>query len=148
MLKPRSLRLSKSALFLTAGCLGAFLAGAAAFASTQTSTAVIHGCYATKTGVLRRIPSTGHCKRGEKALNWNGKGIQGIQGVKGDPGSAGADGTSIGSRVRLVGAPMFAVPTTSIASDTPQVSALSLVGASWGSGTRRSGSGSRRSSDL
>src|SRR4051794_16860136 len=87
---------SKSALLVVAGCCGAFLAGAVAFASTQTSTAVIHGCYSPKTGFLRRIPAKGHCKSGEKSLNWNGKGIQGVQGtqgIKGDAGQPGADGS-------------------------------------------------------
>ena len=73
---------------------------------------MIHGGYSTKTGVLRRIPSTRHCKSGEKSLNWNGKGIQGIQGVKGDPGPPGADGTTIAGRVRLSSAESFAIPTT------------------------------------
>lgn len=97
---------SKSALLVVAGCCGAFLAGAVAFASAQTSSATIHGCYSTKTGVLRRISASGHCKSGERGLNWNVKGRRGRigltgsqgaigpQGGTGSQGTAGADGTT------------------------------------------------------
>ena len=71
-----SIPTSRPIIASLAVCLGALLGGAGAIASTQTSTSVIHGCYATRTGVLRRIPATKHCKTGEKSLNWNGKGIQ------------------------------------------------------------------------
>src|SRR4051794_10556231 len=85
--------MSKPALCVIAGCCGAFLAGAVAFATTQTSTAVIHGCYSKKSGVLRRISSTGHCRSGEKTLKWNVQGIQGLPGTHGPDGTKGADGT-------------------------------------------------------
>jgi hypothetical protein len=96
-----SISLSRPAIAIIAAFSGVLIAGAGAVAATQTSTAVIHGCYSTKTGVLRRIRATGHCKSGERTLNWNAQGIRGIRGVKGETGSPGIDGTTVVDRMRL-----------------------------------------------
>jgi hypothetical protein len=54
-----------------------------ALAAIPDRNGVIHGCRNTRTGLLRVIKSTAHCRVGERALNWNVRGPQGPQGRRG-----------------------------------------------------------------
>lgn len=87
MTLPRSLIVVVAAL---AAGLGATVAG---FAASQSSSGVIHACYSTKTGGMRRVSATAHCKSGERALKWNVTGLQGSQGLPGSNGTNGTNGT-------------------------------------------------------
>lgn len=71
--------------------VGAFVAGAAAFAAVPGPDKVIHGCRQKITGVVRVIDptATGPLQKrlpGEEPLDWN---QQGATGVKGDNGATG-----------------------------------------------------------
>jgi hypothetical protein len=81
-------------LAVVAFILGAFSAGAIAVAqSGGTSTDVVNGCVAKKTGTLRVLAKgTTKCKKGESALSWNKQGPAGAPGDGGAAGAAGAQG--------------------------------------------------------
>lgn len=68
------------------------LAGGIAWATTQVSGNVIHGCYDKNSGVLRVVSVEGACRPSELAIAWNQTGPQGLQGPKGDKGDTGATG--------------------------------------------------------
>jgi hypothetical protein len=69
----------------------ALAVGGVAYATIPGSGGLVSGCYSKKDGTLRVIDSsTGQCKIGEAALNWN---QTGPQGPKGDAGPAGPQGT-------------------------------------------------------
>jgi hypothetical protein len=70
------------------------VAAGAAYAAIPDSAGVIHGCYATRLGLLRVIdPSAGQkCASLEKPLDWNQKGPQGAPGLQGPAGPKGDTG--------------------------------------------------------
>ncbi len=75
----------------------AVMAGAAAIsaATDGTTGATIHGCQNLRHGLVRIVPDASACKRSEKALQWNDRGLQGDPGAagpKGDPGPKGETG--------------------------------------------------------
>jgi hypothetical protein len=71
-----------------------------ALAAIPDRNGVIHGCRNTRTGLLRVIKSTAHCRVGERALNWN---VRGPQGPQGPPGPQGEPGASLESFEALSG---------------------------------------------
>jgi hypothetical protein len=78
----------KLVVVLVALALGAGVA----VASIPDRNGVIHGCRNARTGVLRVIKSTAHCRVGERPLNWNAQGPQGVPGPMGPQGPAGPQG--------------------------------------------------------
>ena len=52
-------------------------AGVAIAAIPDSGSGLVHGCYSTKTGVLRVVDPAKkqHCKSGERSLNWNQRGV-------------------------------------------------------------------------
>jgi hypothetical protein len=72
------------------------LAAGVAFAAepgarTPTS-AVINACINKKTRLVRIVPASGSCKRGESVLAWNAQGPAGGRGANGSAGAAGPAG--------------------------------------------------------
>lgn len=82
-LRPRTIALAVG--------LAALAATGIAYATIPGPGGVIHGCYDTKTGVLRVIdPSAGGlCSLKETDLQWNQTGPQGLAGPQGAPGPRG-----------------------------------------------------------
>jgi len=80
--------------WLTLAVVAALAAGGGwAFAATTASNGVIHACAAKHGGALRLAR---RCKRNERAVSWNVRGIpgkNGINGTNGTNGSPGANGT-------------------------------------------------------
>ncbi len=66
--------------------------GAYAFTSVARSSAVIHGCYQKKTGIVRVIAAHKKCRTSEKAITWNQNGARGMPGVEGRQGPKGDAG--------------------------------------------------------
>jgi hypothetical protein len=83
--------------------------------NSGTQTGVIHGCVNKSTGTLR-ISRTSHCRRSERGLAWNSRGLPGVQGAKGDPGPSGIAGAArIRGQIQLPGVSSqqtFDVPLT------------------------------------
>jgi hypothetical protein len=81
-------------LVVVAFILGAFSAGAIAVAqSGGSSSAVVNGCVAKKSGQLRVLAKgKTKCKSGESALSWNKQGPAGAAGAAGASGAAGTQG--------------------------------------------------------
>jgi hypothetical protein len=90
-----SMRPTTSA-FLAAGITATIMGGGFAYASIPSSaTAVISGCYDTKSGDLRVIDAQGGGKcsaKTETALTWNQQGPKGDGGATGPQGTPGAQG--------------------------------------------------------
>jgi hypothetical protein len=74
-----------------------------ALAAIPDRNGVIHGCRITRTGLLRVIKSTAHCRAGERPLNWNVQGPQGVPGPQGPMGPQGEPGASLESFEALNG---------------------------------------------
>ena len=76
--------------------LAVFLAlGGGAFAAVSGipgAGGVIDGCYQKAKGNLRVIKSNKKCRKSEKAVSWNEKGLKGDTGQTGGAGQAGASG--------------------------------------------------------
>ncbi|MFL5821966.1 MAG: hypothetical protein ACJ764_00830 [Solirubrobacteraceae bacterium] len=68
-------------------------AAAIAVAATQSSSGVIHACYAKSGGALRRT-GNGKCKSSERAISWNQRGPRGPRGPKGATGPRGPKGAT------------------------------------------------------
>jgi hypothetical protein len=71
--------------------------GGLAVAAIPDSSGVIHGCYKKKKGTLRLV-SGSKCKKSEKSITWNQKGVAGTNGAagaKGDKGNQGDAGTAV-----------------------------------------------------
>src|SRR3954467_14676411 len=77
-----------------AACTGAALlaGGAMAIGAVPGSNGTINGCYAKKTGTLRVVSASAHCKRSETRISWNQKGLKGDTGAAGPAGARGAIG--------------------------------------------------------
>ena len=82
-----SLRPIVAAAFL-AGTLATLLFAAGALAAPG----MIHVCYNTHTGAMRRIEATQSCKAEEVHIHWNADGVQGAKGVTGASGAQGEAG--------------------------------------------------------
>ena len=71
-------------------------AGGIAYATIPGDDGVIHGCYLTRTGLLRVIdPTTSSCTSFETPIDWNQTGPEGPsgpQGPQGEPGPPGPQG--------------------------------------------------------
>jgi len=68
------------------------LAGAAALSAATEGDGTIRACQHVRHGLIRVIPVTGSCKKGEKPISWNQLGPKGDKGDKGDPGDPGPQG--------------------------------------------------------
>lgn len=78
-------------IIAVAGAIAIAAGGTAiALASIPDGQGVIHGCYTVKTGALRVIDAGKgqKCATGQKALNWNQKGVRGPAGPAGVSGYA------------------------------------------------------------
>src|SRR5918996_1090120 len=56
---------------------------------------VYAGCYRVATGALRMISTSRRCRKNERRVTWNRRGLagpRGLQGLVGPPGPAGVDG--------------------------------------------------------
>jgi type VI protein secretion system component Hcp len=82
----RSLRVAVPAL-LAVGVGGAYAAG-----QSSTAPAVINACYATKGSEKGLLRIDVRCRKGERSIKWNQKGLRGLPGVNGTDGSDGAPG--------------------------------------------------------
>lgn len=60
--------------------------------TSPQASAVIHGCYSVKHGVLHIAPAHRRCGRGERGISWNRTGPQGPAGAQGPAGPQGATG--------------------------------------------------------
>ncbi len=58
----------------------------------QASSAVIHACVNTKTRLVRIVPATAKCRRGESRVAWNAQGARGADGAAGAAGPQGPAG--------------------------------------------------------
>jgi hypothetical protein len=86
------------------------VAGGSAVAATKPTTATITGCVVKKgkkAGSVRIISGKKKCRKSEKKLAWNQKGVAGTAGVAGATGPAGAAGTAGADAVAPAGAVMF-----------------------------------------
>ena len=84
-----SLRSIVAAAFV-AGTLATLLLAASALGAP----AMIHVCYNTHTGAMRRIEATQSCKAEEVHIHWNADGLQGAKGVTGASGAQGEAGAA------------------------------------------------------
>jgi hypothetical protein len=71
--------------------------GGISIAAVRDSQGRIVGCYGKKTGDLRVLAKGTKCRRGEKQLKWNQRGLRGLPGAAGQPGTAGQAGTAGGT---------------------------------------------------
>ena len=62
--------------------------------SAVAEPAMIHVCYNTHTGAMRRIEATQSCRAGEVHIHWNADGLQGAKGVTGASGAQGEAGAA------------------------------------------------------
>jgi hypothetical protein len=94
-----ALAVSMLALFVALGA-GSFAVGA-----IPGKDGTITACYSSKTGVVRAINADKKkkCKKGEKKITWNQKGVQGTQGAPGAPGAPGAKGDPGPSTPQTIG---------------------------------------------
>src|SRR3954451_21003794 len=89
------------------------LVGGSAIAATKTSTKTINGCVVKKgkaAGQLRILSGKKKCKKTEKKIAWNQKGVAGVGGRAAPNGTAGTNGTNGASGADAVapaGAVMF-----------------------------------------
>jgi hypothetical protein len=67
-----------------------------AMAAIPDSTGVFHACYKKKKGTLRLVSSSRKCRKSERAVSWNQKGLTGTAGAKGAKGDTGAAGSALG----------------------------------------------------
>ena len=75
------------------GYLALFVAlGGTSYAQLASSDGTFRGCVKTKNGQLRVVKAKAKCKRGEKAISWNQKGVAGAPGVAGPQGAPGPQG--------------------------------------------------------
>src|SRR3954453_9098103 len=78
-------------------CLVALVGGTAIAATTKPKTSKINGCVVKKgktAGALRIVSAKKKCKKTEKRIKWNQKGVAGAPGVAGTNGATGAPGTA------------------------------------------------------
>lgn len=90
-------------------CLLAVVGGTAIAANTSQTTSVINACVVkkgSKAGTMRVITGKKKCKRTERKLSWNQKGVAGLAGAAGPAGPAGSDA------VAPAGAVMFYATAT------------------------------------
>ena len=102
-LRSRSTRLVALAVVVLAGSTGVAVATTFVTNGYTDSSGAYHGCVSLA-NVLRVIPPSGSCQKGETAIAWNqvgqqgakgdpgAKGDVGLQGPKGDPGPTGPKG--------------------------------------------------------
>jgi hypothetical protein len=75
-------------------CLLAVVGGTAIAANTAATTSVISACVVKKgktAGTMRVISAKKKCKKSERKLSWNQKGVAGLAGATGPTGPAGSD---------------------------------------------------------
>jgi hypothetical protein len=77
-------RLRSLSAVTVAVCLAVLLGGAWAVLAAAPPSNVIKGCAAGKAGTLRIITGKAKCKRGERAVSWNKKGVTGPAGAIGN----------------------------------------------------------------
>src|SRR5690242_6490158 len=82
----RSHRPSPGAAFGLAAVLVAL--GGVALAAIPDSDGTIHACYQKRSGALRVVESTGDCRAGERAIDWNQRGPTGATGPQGATGES------------------------------------------------------------
>ncbi|HEV2815136.1 MAG TPA: hypothetical protein VGW10_17915 [Solirubrobacteraceae bacterium] len=70
----------------------AAVASGIAIAAVPDSQGRINGCYKNKGGALRILKSGTTCRRGEKLVQWNQRGVPGVAGVAGPAGPAASPG--------------------------------------------------------
>src|SRR6059058_3458945 len=79
------------AIFLVVAGAGAAYATGAVTPSKPSASGVITGCANKRTGVVRIAR---HCRKNERKLQWNVRGVRGLVGPQGAAGAAGAAGAN------------------------------------------------------
>jgi hypothetical protein len=91
IMKPNPLRRTLPALAMSFMVCAALLVGGAS-AGPDSAGAVIRGCYKKKTGAVRIVAKRKRCKRRERTIAWNRRGLQGATGQSGSVGPPGPAG--------------------------------------------------------
>jgi hypothetical protein len=78
--------LATAAIFIALG------GGAYAVTALPSKTGVVYACAKKKGGSLRLIAKSKRCKKSERKVSWNSRGVQGANGAAGAPGAAGSQG--------------------------------------------------------
>jgi hypothetical protein len=80
--------LATAAIFLALG------GGAYAVSALPAKDGVVYACAKKKGGALRVVSKGKRCKKSERKVSWNSRGVQGPKGETGAPGAAGVQGAA------------------------------------------------------
>jgi hypothetical protein len=77
---------------LVAGGAIAAVAGGIAYATSGQSSSQVVACVAKKNGAARIVGAKTRCKKSERRVSWNRRGVRGVRGAAGPAGPTGATG--------------------------------------------------------